>query len=212
MTGSSSPARRNAPAGGAGGIKAASGAAAKELPDLTALRAAYPHLPALPPTAAPSFKAGDVAKAIPPHCFERKTLTSLWHTAKDIAIAAAIAYAGSYIPGLPLAARVVLWPVYWYALGCVLTGLWVIAHECGHQAFSPSIVVNDSVGFVLHSALLVPYWSWKYSHSQHHKNTNSCENDEVFVPPTRREVAAEMFHDTPLGNAISIFLMLTVGW
>lgn len=65
---------------------------------------------------------------------------------------------------------------------------------------------------MLHSCLLVPYWSWKYSHSAHHKNTNSCENDEVFVPPTRKEVSREMFHDTPLGNAISIFAMLTIGW
>ena len=36
----------------------------------------------------------------------------------------------------------------------------MIAHECGHQAFSKWQSVNDAVGLVLHSALLVPYYSW----------------------------------------------------
>lgn len=44
--------------------------------------------------------------------------------------------------------------------GAVCTGLWVIAHECGHQAFSKWQLLNDSVGIVLHSCLLVPYFSW----------------------------------------------------
>jgi len=44
---------------------------------------------------------------------------------------------------------------------CVVTaGVWVIAHECGHQAFSNSQLINDTVGFILHSCLLVPYFSW----------------------------------------------------
>ena len=36
----------------------------------------------------------------------------------------------------------------------------MIAHECGHQAFSKWQPVNDGVGLVLHSCLLVPYFSW----------------------------------------------------
>lgn len=131
----------DAPSGGVAGLKKAN-----ELPDLTQLRAQYPYMPALPPTAKPSFTAADIEAAVPKHCFERNTLTSFMHTAKDLAIVAAIGYAGSYIPSLPLVARLLLWPVYWYALGTVMTGLWVIAHECGHQAFSPSRVVNDAVG------------------------------------------------------------------
>jgi fatty acid desaturase len=41
-----------------------------------------------------------------------------------------------------------------------LAGIWVIAHECGHGAFSDYTWVNDLVGFTMHSALLVPYYSW----------------------------------------------------
>ena len=44
--------------------------------------------------------------------------------------------------------------------GAVCTGVWVIAHECGHGGFSKWQVVNDAVGLVLHSCLLVPYFSW----------------------------------------------------
>ena len=46
------------------------------------------------------------------------------------------------------------------AQGAVCTGVWVIAHECGHQSFSKWQNVNDAVGLVLHTALLVPYYSW----------------------------------------------------
>ena len=55
---------------------------------------------------------------------------------------------------------------YWVCQGCILTGVWVIAHECGHGGFSPSDLVNDIVGSICHSFLLVPYWSWKFSHAK----------------------------------------------
>ena len=49
-------------------------------------------------------------------------------------------------------ARFALWAFYAFANGLVMTGLWVIAHECGHQAFSEYKFVNNAVGWVLHSA------------------------------------------------------------
>lgn len=67
------------------------------------------------------------------------------------------------------------------------TGLWIIAHECGHQAFSNSKAVNNAVGWVLHSFLLVPYHSWRISHAKHHAATGHASRDEVFVPRTREQ-------------------------
>ena len=55
----------------------------------------------------------------------------------------------------------------------------MIAHECGHQAFSDYQAVNDGVGLAVHSCLLVPYYSWKHSHRRHHSNTGSLAKDEV---------------------------------
>ena len=52
-----------------------------------------------------------------------------------------------------------LWIAYAVVTGTVAMGLWVLAHECGHGAFSDVRWLQDTVGFVLHSFLLVPYFS-----------------------------------------------------
>lgn len=92
------------------------------------------------------------------------------------------------------------------------TGLWVIAHECGHGAFSDYSAVNDAVGFVVHSFLLVPYFSWKYTHAKHHAKTGNMEGDEVFVPQTRDQVSDNPVMHSPVIRAIQIVVMLTLGW
>jgi len=109
-----------------------------------------------------------------------------------------------------------------------MTGLWVIGHECGHGGFSDSEVVNDSVGFVVHSLLLVPFFSWKISHRRHHSNTGNVDRDEVFVPevkPDCQSIRKADSHNDEDGDetssmsltravyrAIRIFFMLTIGW
>lgn len=62
---------------------------------------------------------------------------------------------------LPLTwAALPLWLIYAAIEGTIATGLWVLGHECGHQAFSDSALANDLLGFILHTPLLVPYFSW----------------------------------------------------
>ncbi|TVU11397.1 hypothetical protein EJB05_44982, partial [Eragrostis curvula] len=60
------------------------------------------------------------------------------------------------IPSLPAPLRLVAWPVYWAAQGCALGGVWVIAHECGHHAFSEHAASTTPWGSRCHTALLVP--------------------------------------------------------
>lgn len=86
-----------------------------------------------------------------------------------------------------IAARIALWIGYQITAGLFGTGIWVIAHECGHQAYSSSKAINNAVGWVLHSALLVPYHSWRISHGRHHAATGHLTRDEVFVPRTRSQ-------------------------
>ena len=74
------------------------------------------------------------------------------------------------------------WTAYSAVTGTVAMGLWVLAHECGHGAFSKDIRVRDTVGYVIHSLLLVPYYSWQRSHAVHHKFTNHMELGETHVP------------------------------
>ncbi len=142
------------------------------------------------------------------------------YTVVDIAIAMTLFYLQQFIshPALPSFAPFLLWPLYWAAQGCVLTGLWVIAHECGHRAFSDNVEFGDFVGLLLHSFLLVPYHSWRISHAKHHANTNSMENDEVFIPYTRSEVGDfTPFDEIPGPLSVVLRLgriakMLLLGW
>lgn len=173
-----------------------------------------PERPANLPLEPPTFTLETIIKAIPPHCFERSLFTSLKHLAADLFLIAVIGYLGSWIgsPFLPAWSSFLLWPLYWYTQGSVFTGVWVLAHECGHQSFSTSEFINNVFGTVLHSALLVPYHSWRITHAKHHGNTGSCDNDEVFCPSTRAEWGKELLRDTPLAHLFGIVMMLTVGW
>lgn len=51
--------------------------------------------------------------------------------------------------------RFALWSLYGFFAGLFATGLWVVAHECGHQAFSESKLINNTVGWILHSGYVV---------------------------------------------------------
>ncbi|GAA0166882.1 hypothetical protein LIER_21942 [Lithospermum erythrorhizon] len=166
------------------------------------------------PSEKPPFTVGDIKKAIPPHCFQRSVLHSFSYLLYDLVIASIFYYAAShYIHLLPPSLSYVAWPVYWFCQGAVLTGVWVIAHECGHHAFSDYQWLDDTVGLVLHSALLVPYFSWKYSHRRHHSNTGSLDRDEVFVPKKKSGISwFSKYLRNPPGRVLILLVQLTLGW
>ena len=174
----------------------------------------------------PDYTINDIHKAIPKHCFERSAATGLYYVARDITSLAVTFYlTNKYltpenIPSTPL--RAGLWALYTVVQGLFGTGLWVLAHECGHQSFSPSKQLNDTVGWICHSLLLVPYFSWKISHGKHHKATGHMERDMVFVPLTRKEYASkkghmmhelqEMAEDAPLTTLYQLIIQQLGGW
>lgn len=174
----------------------------------------------------PDFTIKDIRDAIPKHCFERSAVRSLSYVVRDIFYLATTFYIWNnfvtpeYIPSKAL--RVVLWGLYTFLQGLFGTGLWVLAHECGHGAFSPSQKLNNFVGWVLHSSLLVPYFSWQMSHSKHHKATGHMERDMVFLPRTREQQAtrmgrlvhelSELTEETPVYTLIHLIGQQTIGW
>uniref|UniRef100_A0A6V7QX24 Fatty acid desaturase N-terminal domain-containing protein n=1 Tax=Ananas comosus var. bracteatus TaxID=296719 RepID=A0A6V7QX24_ANACO len=99
------------------------------------------------PTEKPPFTLGQIKKAIPAHCFQRSVLRSFSYVVHDLVLSAALLYAAlAWIPGLPSPLlRYAAWGLYWVAQGCVLTGVWVVAHECGHHAFSDYSLLDDAV-------------------------------------------------------------------
>jgi omega-6 fatty acid desaturase (delta-12 desaturase) len=111
-----------------------------------------------------------------------------------------------------------LWLVYALVTGTVAGGCWVIAHECGHRAFHPNPRVEAVVGFVLHSLLLVPYFSWQRSHAVHHANCNHLEAGETHVPPRsdsssgRYVAGVSQKLGKNLYGVVSLFTHLVLGW
>ena len=103
------------------------------------------HVPVLPVekgSGAPTL--GDIKRAIPAELFERSLAHSLLHLASDI-----IQAAGGFAFALLLVERmespVAFWAfyaLYWAWQGPTLTGLWVLAHECGHGGFSDYVSVR----------------------------------------------------------------------
>ena len=150
----------------------------------------YPNAPELP-------SKGQLKAVIPKECFQRSYLHSMWFVVRDTALAVACAYIAhaTLSTDLPSASEPVEaltwflgWNVYAFWMGCILTGHWVLAHECGHGAFSPSQTFNDFWGFIMHQALLVPYFAWQYTHAKHHRRTNNTVDGESHVPNTREEM------------------------
>lgn len=169
--------------------------------------------PAMLPLAPLPFNLSDVRNAVPAHCFKRNLWHSLFYLALDLMQIAILGYGATWIghESLPDNSSYLLWPLYWYCQGCIMTGVWVLSHECGHQSFSESEYWNNFFGTIFHSALLVPYHSWRITHGKHHNNTGSCENDEVFAPSARSDWTDDL-RETPFAMIWGIFLMLTVGW
>ena len=106
----------------------------------------------------PNPSLQDIKNIIPKRLFvkdESRFMISAFYT---VSLSLMCIKLGSFIPlniwFLPV------WILYAIVTGTVWTGVWVIAHECGHFAFSNKQWKNDLLGFILHTPLLVPYFSW----------------------------------------------------
>lgn len=184
----------------------------------------------------PDFTMNDILESIPSECFDRSAVKGLSYVVRDLVLIGLFGLTAYHaIPLLPSPTlRFVAWMVYGFVQGLVGTGVWVLAHECGHQAFSPSKRLNNFVGWVLHSALLVPYFSWQISHGKHHKATGHLTKDMVFVPKTRSTVILkrganptefpeemteeqenklyDLIEEAPIASLYALIIQQTLGW
>ncbi|KAF8850300.1 oleate delta-12 desaturase [Acephala macrosclerotiorum] len=176
--------------------------------------------------AVPNYTIKQIYDAIPRHCFERNVFRSLLYVFQDLLGLFITFYifhtycTNTYIPSYPI--RFTLWSLYTFIQGLFGSGLWVLAHECGHMAFSSWKIFNDTLGLILHSALLVPYFSWKITHRNHHKHIANMSTDTSFVPATRLAYAqrfgktvesiAEYAEDTPVYTFFYLLFHQLVDW
>ncbi|KAK9811503.1 hypothetical protein WJX72_004946 [[Myrmecia] bisecta] len=129
--------------------------------------------------AAPPFTLADIKNAVPAHCWKKNTWRSFSYLARDVAVVFGLA-AGAYSLNAWWA-----WPLYWLAQGTMFWALFVVGHDCGHQSFANNKTLNDFVGNIVHSSILVPYHGWRISHRTHHSNHGHVENDESWHPVTK---------------------------
>jgi omega-6 fatty acid desaturase (delta-12 desaturase) len=177
----------------------------------------------------PSF--ADVKSIIPQECFKADDLVSFGYLSVSTAATALCTAFGFQLLNLIGTTSIFtapIWAAYAAITGTVAMGLWVLAHECGHSAFSSDKKINNIVGFVLHSLLLVPYYSWQHSHAVHHRYTNDMVRGETHVPEmeavddrkgydsakARRSVIEQFGKKTGLNvwGGVQGFLHLVIGW
>lgn len=125
-----------------------------------------------------SFTLRDLRAAVPEHCFQPSTARSLVYLAGDVALLAT-AYTL-----LGISDSWALRPLLWFWAGTALFSLYVIGHDCGHGSFSRHRWLNDLVGHVTNTIVLVPYHAWRLSHRIHHRHVGDVEFDETWYPLT----------------------------
>ena len=172
---------------------------------------------------------GKLRSVIPKDCFQPDTLTSLGYLSVSVVGTAICEAVGVNMLSLfdPASLWTLpIWTAYSAVTGTVAMGLWVLAHECGHGAFSKDKKLQDAIGFVLHSIMLVPYFSWQRSHAVHHKYTNHMELGETHVPEPMGETEKDGAYGgrqaviDALGTkngltawaSLQAFLHLGIGW
>ncbi|KAI1127284.1 oleate delta-12 desaturase [Nemania abortiva] len=174
----------------------------------------------------PDYTMHDIHKAIPKHCYERSTIKGISYVLRDVASTYFVFrlfytfVTPDNIPSTPV--RTLLWGLYTFIQGLFGLGLWVLGHECSHQTLTASKALNDTIGFLLHSALFSPYFSWTITHRRHHRFHNNMVEDVVWNPPTREEYASllgklsheisEIGEETPIVSLLWLIAQQTVGW
>tara|TARA_Y100000813_G_scaffold196397_1_gene179793 strand:- start:134 stop:1297 length:1164 start_codon:yes stop_codon:yes gene_type:complete len=168
----------------------------------------------------PSLK--EFQDVIPSHYFKSQTRTSLRYLLQSILIQALVIALGLSIP--TTSKMIPVWIIYSFLSGTTAMGFWVIAHECGHGAFSKNKTFETIIGYLLHSLLLVPYFSWQRSHAIHHRYTNNVTNGETHVPLVingngvsekvggEKEIAFSRNLGKTNYGILQIFLHLIFGW
>ncbi|KAF9456331.1 delta-12 fatty acid desaturase [Collybia nuda] len=158
----------------------------------------------------------EIRATIPEHLFRKSSTKGLYYAARDALSVFALYYIASrcmsnnpnmlasqrgmieawvsQFPGSSVMMGIAFflvkwtaWATYWLAQSICMAACWCLAHEAGHGNVSPKRWVNHSVGFIFHSCLLTPYYSWRITHHTHHKAVALLEKDENYVPRTRSD-------------------------
>ncbi|MEB3178805.1 MAG: fatty acid desaturase [Nostocaceae cyanobacterium] len=147
------------------------------------------------------FTLGDLKAAIPAECFQPNLGKSLFFFFRDILIIGLLYAAAAYLDSW------YFFPIFWVMQGTMFWALFVVGHDCGHQSFSKKKWLNDLIGHLSHTPILVPYHGWRISHRTHHLNTGHLDNDESWYP-----VSESDYNAMPLVQKIGRYYALLLAY
>ncbi|KAI0027699.1 delta-12 fatty acid desaturase protein [Vararia minispora EC-137] len=195
------------------------------------------------PFSPPSVTLKEIHAVVPKTLLQKSSSLGCYYVARDIVLATAFLGFASYIPAMtqslsaaaapaswlavPVAS--LLWCTYWWFQGLLWSGIFCleltrVRLQAGHGSLFNSPLANNTVGFLLHSALLIPYFAWRSTHHAHHKATGSMERDENYIPRLRSDMGlppakvarkadyAEIFEETPIWTLARVLIMQAFGW
>jgi len=147
------------------------------------------------------FTLQDLKAAIPSECFRPNLLKSVSYFLRDILIIALLYAVAYYLDSW------YFWPFFWLIQGTMFWALFVVGHDCGHQSFSQYKWLNDLIGNISHTLILVPYHGWRISHRTHHKNTGNIDNDESWYP-----VSESQYNEMALSQKIGRYYVFLLAY
>lgn len=124
----------------------------------------------------------DLIAKIPEDCTQSNSLFSWAYLCFDFFLVALVSGLGFYAWNHN---SYLLMSLYIFLQGSCFWSLFVIGHDSGHGSFSSRNWENLLSGYLTHTFLLVPYFSWKLSHHKHHSYHNMVENDETHTAISR---------------------------
>jgi len=186
----------------------------------------------------PKVTLKEIHEAVPKELYKRNTLKGIacqW-ALRDVLFCASFYQVAKYIDPFADALRVMnvnpwavyaikwsLWSMYWFFQGLVGGAFFCTGNDAGHGPLSDYQPINHTIGFIAHTLLLTPYYSWRHSHHLHHKAIGSKERDENYLPKTRNEpnMASqesmkkadyeEIFGETPVYTLLRVVIMQLLG-
>jgi len=145
------------------------------------------------------FTLQELKSAIPTYCFEPSPWKSLSYFFLDISIIGLLYGVAAFFDSWWF------WPVFWLMQGTMFWALFVVGHDCGHGSFSKKKWLNNLIGHLAHTPILVPYHGWRISHRTHHQNTGNIDTDESWYPVTETKYRSMLWWEKLLRFEMLLF-------
>ena len=131
----------------------------------------------------PALKLDKLRKAIPKEAFVKSAFWGVMYMIFDYTMWLGSLYAiirfnnSDYYQVAPTWAKYATTLLFWNVSGFFMWGIFVVGHDCGHGTFSTNKMLNDIVGHITHSSIMVPFYPWALSHRRHHMYHNHVDKD-----------------------------------